>query len=383
MHTPGDERIPFDASPAMRDALDRIGRTEDIQFSPDNRRLALVTFYRNTLAIVDVEITTDGDRPHVAVTGLVEVPSTGLKNPHGVVFLDDQTLLAGSRGGAIVGFELPPRDDTNGRAEITVIDAPAKHTFEHLNAPGSLAIAGNTDGEFEMFVCNNYGDTITQHTVRTNPLAVTRNDVMIRRWLDLPDGVAVSPDGRWIAISNHNSHSVMIYERTASLSEGSDPNCVLRGTSYPHGLRFSPDGRHLFVADAGKPFIQIYASDEGGWQGVHFPASSLRVMSDDEYRALPPHGKGEGGPKGIDIDSTGRVLAVTSEFERLAFFDVAAIVKRSVPHARDHAEQVRDELELQQHFREAEAYIAALEASNSFRLTKPLREFKLRFKKQT
>ena len=34
----------------------------------------------------------------------------------------------------------------------------------------------------------------------------------------------------------------------------------------------------------------------------------------------------EGGPKGIDVDRSGRILAVTSEHEPLAFYDMAAIV---------------------------------------------------------
>lgn len=381
MNQPGDELIHYEAPQDLRDALDRIGRTEDIQFSPDNRRLALVGFYGNSVAIVDVDITTNDDRPHVTVTDVTVYSTSCLTNPHGLVFLDNDTIVVGNRGGTVNLLRLPSGDGAATRRELTELDPLSDSTWALLNAPGSLRISGITDGATAVLVCNNYGNTITKHTLQVDPFAVTRNDVVLRRWLDLPDGIALSDDGRWIAISNHNSHSVMMYEQSSTLNEDSDPACILRGAAYPHGLRFTHDGGHLFVADAGKALIQIYAPEEGTWRGVQYPIASVRVMDEEEFQRHPGRSKGEGGPKGIDIDQSGRVLAMTAEYQRLAFFDVAAIVKRLAPAARDHTQLVQFELEFQEHFREAEAYIAALEASNSFRLTKPLREFKLRFKK--
>lgn len=378
MNTTGRELISYEAPQEIRDALDGIGRTEDVAFSPDNRRLALAGFYSNSIAIVDVDIRIEEDRPHVTVTDMAEFPSTSLHSPHGVIFLDNDTIATGSRGGSVSVFRLP----SNGNTELTLCRPPPDRDFALLDAPGSLAIAGGTDGPIEVIVCNNEGNTITRHTLQDDPFAVIRNDVLLSQWLNLPDGVALSPDGRWLAISNHNSHTVMMYERSSALHEGSDPVCILRGAAYPHGVRFTDDGRHLFVAAAGKPFIQVYMAEAGTWRGVQYPTAAVRVMDDEVFDAHPGRSKGEGGPKGIDIDSHGRVLAVTSEYQRLNFFDVATIIDRSVPVARDYAQQVRFELEFQELFREAEAYIVALQASNSFRLTKPLREFKLRFKKQ-
>ncbi len=96
--------------------------------------------------------------------------------------------------------------------------------------------------------------------------SIVKSDILIRKWLYLPDGCA-SRDGRWIAVSNHNTHGVLLYDRSVSLNEDSSPVGVLRGVSFPHGMRFSADGRHLFLADAGAPFVHVYAYDGQGWHG--------------------------------------------------------------------------------------------------------------------
>jgi hypothetical protein len=54
---------------------------------------------------------------------------------------------------------------------------------------------------------------------------------------------------------------------------------------------------------------------------------SLRVMDDRTFQ-LGRHNPQEGGPKGLDLDRSGRVVAVTSELQPLAFFDVAATLAR-------------------------------------------------------
>jgi hypothetical protein len=163
----------------------------------------------------------------------------------------------------------------------------------------------------------------------------------------------------------------MLYARSSSLHEESDPDCILRGASYPHGLHFSSDGRHLFVADAGAPYVHVYARDGHGWQGVQLPAVSLRVMADETFQR--GRSTGEGGPKGIDVDREGRVIAITSARQPLAFLDISEILERSDASRPDHALRVRRELEIGEESRAVRARNAALLASASFRLTKPLR----------
>jgi len=85
--------IPFDASPEAREALHGFGRTEDIRFSPDNRRLALPSFDHDSIAVVDVDIDLGGHCPRVTVTRALELSIPELDYPHGVNFLDDETIV--------------------------------------------------------------------------------------------------------------------------------------------------------------------------------------------------------------------------------------------------------------------------------------------------
>ena len=51
-----DIRVAYSAPKYVDDVIAMLGRTEDIRFSPDNKRLAVVGFSRNAIAIFDVEI---------------------------------------------------------------------------------------------------------------------------------------------------------------------------------------------------------------------------------------------------------------------------------------------------------------------------------------
>jgi hypothetical protein len=224
-----------------------------------------------------------------------------------------------------------------------------------------------------VLICNNGRNSVTSHTVESEPFRVLSNDTLLRRLLDFPDSAAVTEDNRWIAISNHDSHIVMLYQRTPSLSEDSDPQCILRGTLYPHGLQFSADGRYLFVADAGRPCVHIYARDGEAWRGAQYPTTSMRVMSDDIFESgeLDPARR---GAKGIAIDNDGHVLAVTYENQPVAFFDIAAMLESDAgtyPNDELLLSYEVETLELQRVRRETA--IALLMGSTSFRITAPLR----------
>ena len=91
----------------------------------------------------------------------------------------------------------------------------------------------------------------------------------------------------------------------------------------PHGLRFSNDDLHVLVADAASPVIYVYHSN-AGWDGDHDATRSVVVL-DDETFLRGRHNKEEGGPKGIDIDRSGHVVAVTCEERPLAFYPLCAI----------------------------------------------------------
>jgi hypothetical protein len=365
--------IAFEAPQVVRDTLATLGRTEDVRFAPGGRRLALACYTGERIALADVEIDMSASGPRVAVTRLEQLESSALREPHGIDFADDDTLVVGKRAGGIAVFRLPPAGSAG---RLTPVGSADSGLHGLLDSPGSVAVRSLNAGRHEVLACNNWTSTITRHTLDSGG-ALTGGEVVGRKWLDLPDGLAVSGDGRWLAVSNHNSHSVLVFAYP-TLSEDSDPVGVLRGTLYPHGLRFGAGDRHLLVADAGAPFVHVFAPPGGGWQGAAYPAASIEVM--DEVTFQRGHRNlEEGGPKGIDLDPNTNVLVVTSECQPLAFFDVGAALDRGGLDGATEA-LVRYELQVlaetertKEAAAEARAQLAELVRTKAWRLTKPAR----------
>jgi hypothetical protein len=369
-------RIAFDAPERVHATVERLGRVEDVAFSPSNGRLALAASDRNSIAICNIDVTLIGNRPRVAISNAVEYSSPCLKEPHGVDFLDDCTVIVANRQGTVTVHRLSSEDDASESAEMTSFDALVPAQFEHLGAPSSLAVARHPGNGIEVLVGSS-SQTVTRHALDDDSLSVTSSEVLLQRFLDFPDGLAVSADDRWLAVSSHHNHRVMLYDRARSLDAKSDPDAILLGAYGPHGLRFSLDGRHLFVAVTDNPFVHVYEQSGEAWCGVHHPVASLRIREDDVFQQAPLEpSRPNAGIKGIDLDRRGKVLAATSVAEPLAFLDAAAIVEGSAQRGPDHALRVALVLQTLEDPSMA-ARVRALEQSTSFRITKPVRALKV------
>lgn len=317
-------KIDYRATDRVHALIASLGRTEDIRFSPNNRRLAIAAFNKGRIAILDVEVGKSGGLPAVSLTGGFEISSSALSFPHGVDFLDDETIAVASRQGGVAIFKVPVAQDND--CELAPIQLLEAESASIVHTPGSVSVLHGEGGLCELLVCNNYADNVSRHIVdRKAGCSIVKSEILLRKWLHLPDGVCASRDGRWIAISNHNTHGVLLYDRSVSLNEDSSPVGVLRGVAFPHGMRFGADGRQLILADAGAPFVHVYACDDRGWHGTRMPAASIRMMDERAFR-LGRKNPQEGGPKGIDLDNGMTVLATTCEYQSLQFLDAAAVL---------------------------------------------------------
>jgi DNA-binding beta-propeller fold protein YncE len=331
----------------VADAIAALGRTEDVRFSPDGRRVAITCFHDGASAVVDLDIEVGTARvdaagvdeaeaavrvEHTAITRLVV---DGLTAPHGVDWLDDRTVIVADRAGRMGLVEVPP-SRSGVAADVHADLLPFEGEFAAIYGPGSVTVVERDEHGAEVLVCNNWGNRLTRNRLRRGePWVVTASEVCLERLLDLPDGVATSADGAWLAVSNHNRQVVVVYEGGAAPTGGPEdvdrlPVGVLRGTSYPHGLRFTRDGQELVVADAGSRDVHVYRRGEQGWSVAGYPSAALAVVTADEF-AAGNSGPGEGGPKGVDLDPTERVLAVTCGEAPLRWFDLRA-VRAAGPH---------------------------------------------------
>jgi len=382
-------RVEYTAPEEVRAVIANLGRTEDIRFSPDGKRLALAGFLKNRIALFDIGISVGSPEKTITLHSVSVLTSASLQGPHGLDFIDNETLVVSNRNGGVSLFRLPPK---SGGMLVQELQLSPLATIESdlLNAPGSVASHMIDSNRAEILICNNSGHSISRHQfARDTTPALQGHEVLLRKWLDIPDGISRSQTGAWLAVSNHMLHSVLLYRNTADLHPDSEPQGLLCGAHYPHGLRICAEDRHILVADAGAPFVYIYARQRDDWSGLHYPLHRLRVMDDTQFQC-GRHNPQEGGPKGLDLHNASGILVTTCARQSLAFFDVEAILARPPSPTRpdnpclsaDTAD-VRQELERQWLHAHAavrsvqadiaEATVQAMLNSRSWRITAPLR----------
>ena len=174
--------------------------------------------------------------------------------PHGIAFVDETTALIANRGSELMTMSLPPRGSSptaESRRPTVVVGADDPVP---VRGPGSVAVrvAG---GLCETFVCNNHGHDVTRYVFdMAAGWKVLEREVLIGSGLATPDGIAISASGRWLAISNHDTHEVLVYSYEPGAARPMELAGVLRGANYPHGLEFADDDRVLLLNDAGLPY---------------------------------------------------------------------------------------------------------------------------------
>jgi len=320
-------------SVSMSDLVDKavtgMGRTEDVVVSPDGRRLAVATINNDEIVILDfaVEFRPDDPTPRgVALTSAATIGCDSMARPHGVAWLDDDTLLVGNRQSEVLVLDISGvgalvDGQQHFAAEARVLLGGERRI--QIDSPGSVVVRATDEELADIVVCNNYTHQVTRHVVdRVHDYACLDEDIIVEAGLNVPDGAAFSRAGDWLAISNHYTHEVFLYRYDLPFGFAREPDGVLQGVNYPHGLRFTADGRYMLVADAGLPYVHVYHAFHGDWSGQRTPLRSARVMDDETFHAGRSNPQ-EGGPKGLEIIDAAGVVVLTSEAQSLAFFDLA------------------------------------------------------------
>lgn len=312
--------IAYTASDDVLAVINSFERVEDVRFSPDNRRIAVAGYTKNRLLILSINIAISSSAIRITVTDPFEIESRSLKNPHGVFWVDAGTLIVASRGGDTSIFRLPEPGPNNNPLTLDPLLSLEPDRREASYTPGSTAVTKVSEHLIDILTCNNYAHQVLQTLVSIDDFSCLANSVLLECDLEIPDGIAISPDQRWLAVSNHGRHNVHVYKNTGSLNHRSKPQARLQGTNYPHGIIFSPDSNHILVADAGAPFVNIYTCKDNGWRGDMAPEKRIQVMDDATFKR-GSYNPMEGGPKGIDLSADGKVLVTACQEQPLAFFD--------------------------------------------------------------
>jgi len=375
--------IDYRAPQHVRDIITRIGRTEALKFYTSKKSLAVVGSTNNNIVVLYIHIDNLADGTKITLTDAFELYSKQLNEPHGLDFIDEETLVVTNRSGDAIFLQLPSGVMISDSVELTPLGVISSGSAGLLRGPAAVSIFRNDQKLYEALICNNNTSNVTRHLVDLRAgCSVKTNEILLEKWLDSPDGVSISRDRHWMAISNRRMRGVFLYEYGA-LNPSSEPDGILRYVFSPHGVRFTSDGEFIVVADGATPDLHIYSKNGSSWRGVHNPIRSLRVLNDEEFLRGRYNNHEGGGPKGIDVDDAANVLAVTSEGRPLAFFDLKTVLQSTKLHSapdENHEKEIemRYELEWQNQFNQEirdaeEEAVAALKRARSWRITAPLR----------
>jgi hypothetical protein len=314
-----DSMIRYEATPEVQKVIANLGRTEDIRFSPSKKILAIAAFGPSKIILLKIDIEAKSGRPKISITDYLEISSMAIEKPHGVTFIDEETLVVANRSQFISIFKVPCFKANEKEVELHPLRVIRKKGFRKLHSPGSVEVYSTGESGHRLLICDNYAHVVTTVQVTTgNGLRTDRNRILTAKGLDIPDGISVSTDRKWIAVSNHTPGTVFIYANTAKLNRRTEPVAVLHGMDCPHGLRFTRQDRMIVIADAASPYLYLYINQKKDWSGDYHAYRFIRALDDKTFQ-LGRHNEQEGGIKGIDIE-TG-VLVTTCEFQPLTFYN--------------------------------------------------------------
>lgn len=305
-------------------------RTEDVKFSPSGRMLAVVAT-DGSIMLFAIDVT----RRPIQINQCVKLHSDSLMHPHGIDFVNEEIIVVANRRSILKFYRIPSLDKWGSAQQIVPIHTMKSEFFGAEGetrklrtrsiscGPGSVRIHGH-----QLFVCCNNMNTVTTHTFSYHDgEIVTYGDIVVAQdGLEVPDGVAVSTDGIWMAVSDHDHHCVVVY-----CLENNSSCCILRDVElkYPHGLCFDQNAKSLYVADAGARDLHVFSTKDKWDKDSDISTIKLSAVNmtafqntqeaiDEKYRAL------EGGIKGLDIDPSYQILATTCRNQTLKFFDICS-----------------------------------------------------------
>ena len=314
----------------VKNVVSSMGRTEDAQFSPDGRFLAIAGFTLSEIHLFAIEVAGDSQSRTVNITACVTIHSNSLRRPHGIAFIDNEHMIVANREGRVHVFRIPANAMEHEFIHLQPIETLRSSLRGKVKSPGSIDCYDLGDGRFRVLACNNYIHTVTSHTGNMPQMApdgnckfkrISNDGVLIKKDLLVPDGICVSLDKKWLAISVHTSGNLQLYKLDQELNRRTQPACILEGTVCPHGIRFSWDGKILYSADAASPYLHLFYRRGDTWTSLPKPDKSIRIMSQIVFNQGRVNDE-EGGLKGIDILHQENILAVTSEFQPLAFYEL-------------------------------------------------------------
>ncbi len=330
--------LPYVASSLFREKLAKIDRTEDVIISPDGKRLAIAAFLFNQIYIfsIDIDDSVDASAPRIELKEGVILASDDLCHPHGMCFVGDNHLIVSNRSGDVTLFAIPELS-----AELKLVNADPAGIISSrpwykakVQTPGSVAVYPMEGDRYRVLINNDNWQFISDHTVSLgDTIRFEHRGVLIEKGLALPDGVAVSLDQQWIAVSNHVDGEVLLFKNSPGLNRNTSATASLQGIVCPHGIDFDASG-NLYAADAASPYMHVFKQPATGWGGAQQPSFRIRMV-DRETFFRGRYDCYEGGLKGLHINKANDLLVTSFKFGILEFRSLKRLDGNSDPVDED------------------------------------------------
>ncbi len=308
------------------------------------------------LVLLQIDVQSDP----IQIGRYTQLRSPSLEFPHGIEFLSEDLLVVANREAAITFYRLPSVEDWQ---DVTQIEAIAEFTSPWFGPKGASRLSDGRGvrcgpGSIRrhrdhLYICANYTNTVSKHpfAVRGGGIEIGSGELVVETGLELIDGISISRDGQWIAVSDSAHGRVAIF-RGDNHSEA----CELRDKDlgYPHGLCFDPTHKRLYVSDAGERLLHVFESVDGTWErSMDRSAFSLPSIGDEAFyktkHSVPEEFRPlVGGIKGLDLDPSGRFLIGTCLNQIMAVFETVPAAQATHGKALEAKITVDDEPILRQ-----------------------------------
>src|SRR5262249_44945619 len=147
---------------------------------------------------LDICIAYPPNGPNIILTAAAAIYSTHFKEPHGLDFIDEETIIVANRAGDLLTLKLPSGKIRKDCYELDPTEVIHSGGNGLLHGPGSVSISRINNKLCEALICNNYSNSITTHLLKSDTgWSINSSEILLQKWLNIPDGVCISRDRQW------------------------------------------------------------------------------------------------------------------------------------------------------------------------------------------
>lgn len=254
-----------------------IGRSESVKASPSGQKLAYSSFDLNEVIIFDYIVDYNGIRIQRNIRF-----GTGLKSPHGLAWIDEHTIVVANRGGPAVVFNIS--DSTCNYIR----------SIEEMSKSNDVTVSVGPQN-VKLYFCktNNkidYCDLNDDWSVSVHGSLAALSD------LQVPDGIALSPSGKILAITSALDDRIVIYDIKKQTHH------TIGNTDRPHSVCFLTED--LILTTGGNDHSVVCWSTANNHLIYKF-----RILNKQQFSLR--YSDTEGGVKGICSCPRNRIIFLT------------------------------------------------------------------------